>query len=158
MFLFCYWIHNFTCSLCLVIIFNVSLREFHFVLLISLWPGSLGFISLLVSSGIPCQLTIPICILVLCYILAKWKWTELNALLKFEIPASWNFKRVTANWVSGLRFPLKKKRSLISLLLPTLNGKLPFAYWKRVGKTVFPDGAITITSHTHINCITGSVG
>ena len=42
-----------------------------------------------------------------------------------------------------------KKRSLISLLLPTLNGKLPFACWKRVGETVFPDGAITTTSNTH---------
>ena len=37
----------------------------------SLWLGSPGFISLLVSSGLPCQLTIPICILVLYYILAK---------------------------------------------------------------------------------------
>ena len=57
--------------LCLVPIFNVSLREYHFILLISFRLGSPGFISLLVSSGLPCNLTIPICILVLYCILAK---------------------------------------------------------------------------------------
>ena len=58
----------------------------------------------MVSSGLPCNVTIPICILVLYYILAKIKmnWTELNALLKFEISATRNCKRVTA--VCGLRF------------------------------------------------------
>ena len=40
-------------NLCLVPIFNVSLSEFHFILLISLRMGSPGFISLLVSSGLP---------------------------------------------------------------------------------------------------------
>ena len=58
-------------NLCLVPFFNVSLREFHFLLLISLRMGSPGFTSPLVSSGLPCNLTIAICILVLYYILAK---------------------------------------------------------------------------------------
>ena len=40
-------------------------------LFLNLRPGSPGFISLLVSPGLPCQLTTPICILVLYYILAK---------------------------------------------------------------------------------------
>ena len=56
-------------ELTLVPVFNVSNCKFHFILLISLWPGP-GFIGLLVSSRIPCQLTIPICILALYYILA----------------------------------------------------------------------------------------
>ena len=58
-------------SLCLVPIFNVSLHEFHFILLISLRLDSPGFISHLVSSGLPCNLRILICILVLYHILAK---------------------------------------------------------------------------------------
>ena len=58
-------------NLCLVPIFNVSLHEFHFILLISLRIGSPGFISPLVSSGLPCNLTIAKSILVLYYILAK---------------------------------------------------------------------------------------
>ena len=58
-------------ELTLVPIFNVSLWEFHFILLISLWPGP-GFIGLLVSSGIPCKVTIPIFILALYYILANF--------------------------------------------------------------------------------------
>ena len=58
-------------SVCLVPIFNISPREFHFILLISLRMGSPGFISPPVSSGLPCNLTIAICILVLYYILAK---------------------------------------------------------------------------------------
>ena len=57
-------------ELTLVPIFNVSLWEFHFILLISLSPGP-GFIGLLVSSGIPCKVTIPIFILALYYILAN---------------------------------------------------------------------------------------
>ena len=43
----------------------------NFILLISLWLGSTGFISLLVSCGLLCQLTIHICIPVLYYFLAK---------------------------------------------------------------------------------------
>ena len=42
----------------------------------------------------------------------------------------------------GLLFAVSlEKKKKVSL--PTLNGKLPFAYWKRVGGTAFPDGAIT---------------
>ena len=47
-------------------------------------------------------------------------WTELNALLKFEIPATWNFKRRRKGKVQfavcGLRFPIKN-RMLKSMLI-----------------------------------------
>ena len=61
------------CNLCFVPIFNVSLGEFHFVLLISLWLGSPGFTGLLVSSGLPANLQFLYVFydLVLYYILAK---------------------------------------------------------------------------------------
>ena len=46
-------------------------------------------------------------------------WTELNALLKFEIRATWNFKRVTQNVVGSLRFPISQKLMLkVSTDLP----------------------------------------
>ena len=35
-------------------------------------------------------------------------WTELNTLLKFEISATWNFKRVTAN--CSLRFAVSHEK------------------------------------------------
>ena len=56
--------------LCLVPFFNSA----NFILFYphnSLWLGSPCFISLLVSSGYPCNLSIPKCVLVLYYILAK---------------------------------------------------------------------------------------
>ena len=36
------------------------------------------------------------------------KWTELNALLKFEISATWNCERVTAN--CGLQFAVSHEK------------------------------------------------
>ena len=76
-------------------------------------------------------------------------WTE--RLAKIWNPG--NVKLQTRNgkvqFGPGLRFPLKKKKVSNLLWLPTLNGKLPFAYWKRVGGTAFPDGAITITCDTY---------
>lgn len=81
------------------------------------------------------------------------QWTE--RLAKIWNPG--NVKLQTRNgkvqFGPGLRFAvsLEKKKKKVSnlLLLPTLNGKLPFAYWKRVGRTAFPDGAITITCDTY---------
>ena len=35
-------------------------------------------------------------------------WTELNTLLKFEISATWNFKRITAN--CSLRFAVSREK------------------------------------------------
>ena len=95
------------------------LREFHFILLISLRLGSPGFISVLVSSGLPCNLTIPICVLILYYILGKLNWTELDALLKFEISATRNCKRETAN--AKLQTANCKLRFSVCLMLKISN-------------------------------------
>ena len=96
------------------------LREFHFILLISLRLGSPGLISVLVSSGLPCNLTIPICVLVLYYILGKLNWTELN--WTGRLAKIWNLgnaklqmrncKRVTANC---------KLRFVVCLMLKVSN-------------------------------------
>ena len=64
----CYWILNLNKSLFSFSLLHVFLMQYSpriFTLLISLWLGSPGFINLLVSSGLPCQLTILIRILVL---------------------------------------------------------------------------------------------
>ena len=41
------------------------------------------------------------------------KWTELNAMLKFEISATWNCKGVTAN--CGLQFPMENLMLKVSI-------------------------------------------
>ena len=51
----------------------------------------------------------------------KLNRTELNALLKFEISATWNCKRVTAN--CGLRFPMKNLMLKVSIIVPQPDGK-----------------------------------
>ena len=102
-FVSCYWIHNLTQSL-FSSYFNLSLREFRFVFfclfeIISLRMGSPGFISLA-----PLQfLYVFLYCIIFCLNKNELNWTELNALLKTEICATRNCKRVTAN-CGGLRF------------------------------------------------------
>ena len=64
-------------------IFFSTYPSANFLLLISLWLGSPDFVSLLVSSGLPCQLTVRICIPLLYNILAKEKWTKLYLITFF---------------------------------------------------------------------------
>ena len=100
----CYWIHNLTQSLFSSYFWRITPRiSFYFPYFFETGKPRLYKVWFLLGSLATLQfLYISLYCIIFWLNKNKLNWTELNALLKFEILATWNCQRETA--VCGLRF------------------------------------------------------